>query len=123
MKYSTRKKLGLTLLFLAIAVIGATNVIDPVPEPYYTTFLFSVRTVLFPCAGALVALRKAADIDLQNEELPNRFVVLYHTFLFCSGDQVPCGRLSCNADALRVVQLLHTACNDMYAVFDGVYQL
>ena len=47
MKYSTRKKLRLTLLFLAIAVIGATNVIDPVPEPYYTTFLFSVRTVLY----------------------------------------------------------------------------
>ena len=47
MTYKQKYRIGTLSFFFGVLLIGLLNFLDPVPEPYMTTVIFSVRTVLY----------------------------------------------------------------------------
>ena len=47
MKQSRKSKIGIWSFIIGVVLIGVMNVLDPVPDPYLTTLIFSVRTALY----------------------------------------------------------------------------
>ena len=47
MTYKQKYRIGAISFFFGVLMIGVLNVLDPVPEPYLTTVIYSVRTVLY----------------------------------------------------------------------------
>ena len=46
MKIGKNRRIGIIGLILGVVIIGVLNVLDPVPNPYLTTVIFTVRTML-----------------------------------------------------------------------------
>ena len=47
MTYKQRNYIGMLALIIGVLLIGVLNFLDPVPDPYMTTVVYSARTVLY----------------------------------------------------------------------------